>query len=118
MKKLIILATLVSALAQSPPSPAPATPPPGEGRLDQILKEVDDLMWNLKAGDIAEVDKIEYTSAPPAKQAKPDLPGAKIRSSSAPIPSFRKTSIAAANSLSLCLPTRAFTPTSIPAICT
>ena len=76
MKKLILLATLLSALAQSP-SPAPAPPRSSDSRLDQILKEVDDLMWNLKAGDIADVDKIEYTSAPPAKPAKPDLPGAK-----------------------------------------
>jgi dipeptidyl aminopeptidase/acylaminoacyl peptidase len=81
MKHLIALATLVSALGQQPPNgpptttPAAAAPLPGS-RLDQILKEVDDLMWNLKAGDIAEVDKIEYTSAPPAKASNPKSPGA------------------------------------------
>jgi dipeptidyl aminopeptidase/acylaminoacyl peptidase len=81
MKHLIALATLVSALGQQPPNgppttnPATAAPLPGS-RLDQILKEVDDLMWNLKAGDIAEVDKIEYTSAPPAKARNPKSPGA------------------------------------------
>jgi dipeptidyl aminopeptidase/acylaminoacyl peptidase len=82
MKKLLAFAIFSSALAQTPapaPPPAPVAPAPGaqgDSRLDQVLKEVDDLMWNLKAGDIAEVDKIEYISAPPAKSTNPKLPGA------------------------------------------
>ncbi len=74
MQKLIVLTTLVSALAQAP-SPNLAAPS-SDTRLDQVLKEVDDLMWNLKAGDIAEVDKIKYTSSPPAKPTNPNAPGA------------------------------------------
>ena len=78
MKELTILLTIGCALAQTPPpATAPTGGPPLDSRLDQVLKEVDDLMWNLKAGDIAEVDKIEYTSAPPAKAANPNLPGAR-----------------------------------------
>ena len=78
MKELTILLTIGCALAQTPPpATAPTAGPPLDSRLDQVLKEVDDLMWNLKAGDIAEVDKIEYTSAPPAKAANPNLPGAR-----------------------------------------
>jgi dipeptidyl aminopeptidase/acylaminoacyl peptidase len=79
MKKLLAVAILVSAAAQTPAPSAPASPPTAptrDSRLDLVLKEVDDLMWNLKAGDIAEVDKIEYTSAPPAKATNPKLPGA------------------------------------------
>src|SRR5258707_617019 len=46
------------------------------GNLDLVLKEVDDLMWHIKLGDIAEVDKVEYTSLPPAKIPNPRAPGA------------------------------------------
>jgi dienelactone hydrolase len=53
-----------------------AQQPPPDSRPDQILKEVDDLMWNLKLGDIAEVDRVEYTSLPPAHVANPKAPGA------------------------------------------
>jgi dipeptidyl aminopeptidase/acylaminoacyl peptidase len=44
--------------------------------LDVVLKEVDDLMWHIKLGDIAEVDKVEYTSLPPARIPNPRAPGA------------------------------------------
>src|SRR5271166_2597531 len=76
MKTLLAFALFMSAAAQNPASPPPPTAPAPDSRLDRVLKEVDDLMWNLKAGDIAEVDKIEYTSAPPAKATNPKLPGA------------------------------------------
>ena len=33
---------------------------------DQTLKALDDIEWRLKLGDIADVDKIAYTSLPPA----------------------------------------------------
>ncbi len=29
------------------------------------MKHVDDLMWHVLLGDIADIDKIEYTSLPP-----------------------------------------------------
>ena len=79
----LALWVLLPMLAQTPASlPAPATPaaaastPASDSRLDQIQKEVDDLMWNLKLADIAEVDKVEYTSLPPAHASNPKAPGA------------------------------------------
>jgi dipeptidyl aminopeptidase/acylaminoacyl peptidase len=43
---------------------------------DQVLKALDDVEWRLKLGDIAEVDKISYTSLPPHHVANPTAPGA------------------------------------------
>jgi len=40
------------------------------------MKHVDDLMWQVKLGDIAEVDQVEYTSLPPVHIANPKAPGA------------------------------------------
>ena len=65
--------------ATAPPAPvaAPAQPAPGGGiDLDTVLKQVDDVMWRLTLGDIAEVDKVEYTSLPPAHTGNPRAPGA------------------------------------------
>jgi dipeptidyl aminopeptidase/acylaminoacyl peptidase len=91
MKNLLgVLSILSLAFAQEgPPAaatstlPAPArAPTPGapagapEGRWDEILKSVDDLMWNLKLGDIADVDKVQYTSLPPHHVTNPNAPGA------------------------------------------
>src|SRR5438552_5538722 len=45
-------------------------------RLDQVLKHVDDLMWHELLGDIAEVDKVAYTSLPPQHVTNPKAPGA------------------------------------------
>jgi len=61
--------------AQARPA-APAGPAAPEGRWDEVLKSVDDLMWNLKLGDIADVDKVEYTSLPPHHVTNPNAPGA------------------------------------------
>ena len=68
---LLIPVTVFSLLAQQPPAPgttpvAPAAMPQGTGN-DEVLKRVDDLMWHVHAGDIADVDKVEYTSLPPAR---------------------------------------------------
>jgi dipeptidyl aminopeptidase/acylaminoacyl peptidase len=41
-----------------------------------VLKAVDDLMWQTKLGDIADVDKVEYTSLPPHRAQNPNAPGA------------------------------------------
>lgn len=89
MKMLLAcLCTLMPVLAQPGPAPAapagqapqarPAapTPPAQDGRWDEVLKHVDDLMWNLKLGDIADVDKVEYTSLPPHHVTNPNAPGA------------------------------------------
>ncbi len=44
--------------------------------LDQVLKRVDDVLWFTRLADIADVDKVEYTSAPPAHVTNPKAPGA------------------------------------------
>lgn len=43
---------------------------------DQVLKALDDLEWYLKLSDIAQVDKISYTSLPLAHNPNPTAPGA------------------------------------------
>ena len=80
MRVLLLFAAL-PLLAQQPPAPAPPTASPapaaataqlGQGpQLDQVLKQVDDLMWHVKLDDIAEIDKVEYTSLPPARIPNP-----------------------------------------------
>src|SRR5689334_3914209 len=86
MRTLLLLPTLAgSLLAQpaAPPAPAAAAAPasaqagapPNTGN-DEVLKRVDDLMWHLSLGDIAIIDKIEYTSLPPARIPNPKAPGA------------------------------------------
>lgn len=82
MRKLVLFAMAVSAFAQPeqrpPAAPAAAAPAPAGGaQLDQVLKHVDDLMWNLKLNDIADVDIVEYTGLPPTKAPNPNAPGAK-----------------------------------------
>jgi dipeptidyl aminopeptidase/acylaminoacyl peptidase len=87
MWKLLVLVLSFSMYAQRGGAPAatgapPATPAPaaapaqGGPDLDRVLKEVDDLMWHVKMDDIADVDKVEYTSLPPAHVGNPTLPGA------------------------------------------
>jgi dipeptidyl aminopeptidase/acylaminoacyl peptidase len=43
---------------------------------DVAIKAVDDVMWQLKLGDIADVDKFAYTSLPPAREPNPTAQGA------------------------------------------
>jgi len=43
---------------------------------DQVLKSLDDLEWRLKLSDIADVDKVAYTSLPLAHTPNPTAPGA------------------------------------------
>jgi len=50
--------------------------PPQPNSNDQVLKALDDLEWRLKLGDIAEVDKISYTSLPSAHTGNRTAPGA------------------------------------------
>jgi len=64
----------LSLFAQEPAPPAgrgggaaaAATPAPQANPNDQILKALDDVMWVQKLSDIADVDKVAYTSLPPA----------------------------------------------------
>jgi dipeptidyl aminopeptidase/acylaminoacyl peptidase len=87
MLKLLLIPVLALPLAAQPPTAAPpATPaqapaqpqagaPPNAGN-DEVLKRVDDLMWHFSLGDIAQIDKIEYTSLPPTRNPNPRAPGA------------------------------------------
>ena len=87
MKRLALIICALPAFCQEPPAaPAnrPATVSPAAGpaaaaaqvRWDEVIKAVDDLMWYTKLGDIADVDKVEYTSLPPRRAPNPNLPGA------------------------------------------
>ena len=87
MRILFLLAAGAWALsAQQPTAPpaSPATPNPAAqpaqqqqiNNLDEVLKKIDDVMWRFDLGDIAEIDKIEYTSLPPAHIGNPKAPGA------------------------------------------
>jgi dipeptidyl aminopeptidase/acylaminoacyl peptidase len=75
-----LLCLLAPVYCQEAPASRPVTavtpPAPPDGRFDEVLKAVDDLMWQTKLGDIAEVDKVEYTSLPPHHAANPNAPGA------------------------------------------
>lgn len=64
--------------AGTPPRAAAETGgfPPPDFNAQMVLKSVDDLMWYQKVGDIAEIDKVEYASLPPAHVAHPKWPGA------------------------------------------
>src|SRR5271166_1794410 len=89
MNKLVLFLAAWPALAQPPaPGATPSGPSvpatttaspsvrPPEGRWDEVLKAVDDLMWNMKLSDIADVDKVMYTSLPPQHALNPNEPGA------------------------------------------
>jgi dipeptidyl aminopeptidase/acylaminoacyl peptidase len=92
---LAFLCTLFPLFAQQAPGPAAAAPATGAGRgpaaatttpapagpgadarWDEVLKSVDDLMWQMKLSDIADVDKVEYTSLPPQHVTNANAPGA------------------------------------------
>jgi len=89
-KFLLIPAAAFTLFAQQPQTAAPAsqapasaaggaaggvTTAPNQGQ-DELIKHVDDLMWHVLLGDIAEIDKIEYTSLPPTHIPNPKAPGA------------------------------------------
>jgi dipeptidyl aminopeptidase/acylaminoacyl peptidase len=78
---LVAAAAVISAFAQPPAAPAAAaTAPPApaaqSSNLDEVLKKADDLMWHFVLGDIAAIDRVEYTSLPPAHVQNPKAPGA------------------------------------------
>jgi dipeptidyl aminopeptidase/acylaminoacyl peptidase len=86
MRNLFLIpAAALTLLAQQPAAPpapqTPATPAasaaaaPNTGQ-DELMKHVDDLMWHVLLGDIAEIDKVEYTSLPPTHIPNPKAPGA------------------------------------------
>ena len=63
-----------SSSPQEQGSPAPSLT--ANFGMDQVLKRVDDVLWFTRLSDIADVDKIEYTSLPPTHAANPKAPGA------------------------------------------
>ena len=84
-KFLAIPALLLPLAAQQPPAAQPSQPAaapqaqtapiPNAGN-DEVLKRVDDLMWHFALDDIAQIDKIEYTSLPAVRIPNPKAPGA------------------------------------------
>lgn len=81
MRRLLAAGCILSALfcsGQQPPAPtsSPAASTSREQRLDAMEREVDTLNWYLRLGDIADVDEVEYTGLPPAKEPNPAAQGA------------------------------------------
>src|ERR1043165_4706872 len=83
---LILITPAILSIAQAQNEPARAQPAPApplaapaaqaSQQMDVVVKAVDDWMWYQKLGDIAEVDKIRYTSLPPAHVTNRTAPGA------------------------------------------
>ncbi len=74
MALLFAPAILTVSLAQDEVAPAKSPKPDFESAA--TLKAVDDLQWRLQLSDIAEFDKVTYTSLPPARIGTPTEPGA------------------------------------------
>ena len=47
-----------------------------DSQFDQTLKQVDDVLWFTRMADIADVDKVAFTSLPPAHPKNTKAPGA------------------------------------------
>src|SRR5258708_4034978 len=83
MGRVLAIAAFVTILNAQPPAaqtapahPAAAAQPFAGNPNDEVLKRIDDVMWRLLLNDVAEVDRIEYTSLPPARIPNPRAPGA------------------------------------------
>jgi dipeptidyl aminopeptidase/acylaminoacyl peptidase len=76
MKPLSILLLCAALCFGQRPAAAPGEDQP-DHRWDQVLKAIDDLAWFSRLGDIAEVDKVTYTSLPRHRVANPAAPGAR-----------------------------------------
>lgn len=70
----LLLLLSIGSFAQAPP-PASA-PVYDQHAVDRILKAVDDLMWHQTLGGIAEVEKVRFTSTPPAVELNRTAQGA------------------------------------------
>lgn len=70
----LILLLTIGVYAQAPQTP-PA-PVYDQHAVDRILKAVDDLMWHQKLDAIAEVEKVRFTSTPPATEPNRTAQGA------------------------------------------
>ena len=63
----ILFATAAIAQAPDPPATAKALASHDRGTdrtLEEVVKRTDDLLWYFKLGDVASIDKIQYTSKP------------------------------------------------------
>jgi dipeptidyl aminopeptidase/acylaminoacyl peptidase len=56
--------------------PAPAEQSPAVSQADSLLKAIDDIQWRFAVQDIAVMEKIRYTSLPPARERNPTGQGA------------------------------------------
>jgi dipeptidyl aminopeptidase/acylaminoacyl peptidase len=66
-----------AAPAATPAAGATAAAAAGANDASDILaKKLDDLLWYQKMGDIADIDKDEYTGPPSAHKTRPRAPGA------------------------------------------
>lgn len=72
---LLLLALGLAAAAQTPQA-APPAPVYDQHAVDRILKAVDDLMWHTRLDDIAAVNKVRFTSTPPAVEPNRTAQGA------------------------------------------
>jgi dipeptidyl aminopeptidase/acylaminoacyl peptidase len=94
MRTILIFAIALPLLAQTPPAgrgggrgggpggsapapePAAQNAPAPDQSADQQLKGLDDLLWRMEIEDVADFDKVAYTSLPPAHNTNPTGPGA------------------------------------------
>lgn len=75
-KFALLLGMVTLAWPQQPATRPAAAEETAMHRHDQLMKAIDDLMWHIKLGDIAEVDKVRYTSRPARRQPNPTAQGA------------------------------------------
>lgn len=62
-------------MAQAP-APPPAVNPSNASRFDALERDVEEVRWHQRLGDIAEIDHISYTSLPSRRGANPTAQGA------------------------------------------
>jgi dipeptidyl aminopeptidase/acylaminoacyl peptidase len=73
-----LLLAAAAARAQAPsPSPTPAPAQSERHQTAQLMKLVDDLLWQVNLQDVATVDKVKLTSKPP-RTANPTAQGAGV----------------------------------------
>lgn len=80
--------------------------------LDVVQRQVDDLMFFTRLGDVADIDLVEMTGPPLRYEPNPTAQGPAIRSGSTPTCSSRRISTARARTRSSCSRTEASIPTS------
>ncbi|HYO79968.1 MAG TPA: alpha/beta fold hydrolase [Bryobacteraceae bacterium] len=64
----------VTAAQTTPPTPSPS--PVSQHRLDTLELRLEAVEWQLRLGTIAEVDRVQYTSLPLARETNPTAQGA------------------------------------------